>query len=192
MSRIVDNLIAYRILSMLVQNFEDTDAFKLGIIDKNGHALKKSKDLSTEAEKDAYDYLSRLVFTLKKIINKLPGGESKLKSLIAALWLVKEQYQSGSRSTAMLEQKFVSTMKLLDNRVSLVEEELAVKKFLEEDGAVVGGGGGAMPVGGGGAVANVTGAAVATNEPVVKKKDIKKYQGTVARRPALNIKEIKP
>lgn len=191
MSRIVDNLIAYRILSMLVQNFEDTDAFKLGIIDKNGHALKKSKDLTTEAEKDAYDYLSRLVFTLKKIINKLPGGESKLKSLIAALWLVKEQYRSGSRSTAMLEEKFAYVMKVLDNRVSLVEEEILVKKFLEEDGAVVGGVSGAMPVGGGGAPTNNTAGASVT-EPVVKKKDIKKYHGTVARRPALNIKEIKP
>lgn len=181
MSRIVDNLIAYRILSMLVQNFEDTNAFKLGIIDKNGHALKKSKDLTTEEEKDAYDYLARLVFTLKKIINKLPGGESKLKSLIAALWLVKEQYQSGSRSTAMLEEKFASVMRLLDNRVSLVEEEILVKKFLDEEGE-----------GGAGGMANVTGAGVATNEPVVKKKDIKKYQGTVARRPPLIVKEIKP
>jgi hypothetical protein len=33
MSRIVDNLIAYRILKMLVTNFDDTEAFKLGIID---------------------------------------------------------------------------------------------------------------------------------------------------------------
>jgi hypothetical protein len=167
---------------MLVQNFEDSDAFKLGIIDKSGHALKKSKDLTTEAEKDAYDYLSRLVFTLKKIINKLPGGESKLKSLIAALWLVKEHYQSGSRSTAMLEEKFASVMKLLDNRVSLVEEEITVRRFLDEEGE-----GGAV----GGAPTNSTGAAVSTNEPVVKKKDIKKYQGTVTRRPQINIAEVK-
>lgn len=183
MSRIVDNLVAYRILSMLVQNFKDTDAYKLGIIDKNGHALKKSKDLTTEAEKDAYDYLTRLVFSLKKIINKLPGGESKLKSFVAALWLIKEQYRSGSRSTAMLEEKFAYVMKLLDNRVSLVEEEIIVTRFLEEDGVGVGAIGGAP-------TNNTSGASV--NEPVVKKKDIKKYQGTVARRPALNIKEIKP
>lgn len=186
MSRIVDNLIAYRILTMLVQNFEDTDAFKLGIIDKSGHALKKSKDLKTEEEKDAFDYLSRLVFTLKKLINKLPGGESKLKSLIAALWLVKEQYRSGSRSTAMLEEKFATLLKMLDNRVSLVEEEIAVRKFLDEDGAAGGAAGGV-----GGGVANVTGAAVSTNEPVVKKKDVKKYQGTVTRRPQIKIAEIK-
>ena len=91
MSRIVDNLVAYKILSMLVTNFEDTKAYKLNIIDKNGKNLKKASTLKTSEEKDAYTYLTRLVFNMKKIINKI-GGENKLKYLVAALWLVKEQY----------------------------------------------------------------------------------------------------
>lgn len=187
MSRIVDNLIAMRVLYMLVQNFEDTEAYKLGIIDKNGHALKKTKDLKTDAEKDAYDYLSRLVFNLKRLINKLPGGETKIKSLIAALWLVKEQYRTNSRSTAMLEEKFATLMKLMDNRVSLVEEEITVRRFLEEEGE-------GAPVGGAPAnnTSGVAGLSKETGGPVIKKKDIKKYQGTVARRPAPQIAEIKP
>ena len=170
MSRIIDNLIAYRILSMLVTNFEETDAFKLGIIDKNGHALKKVKDLKTEQEKDAYDYLSRLVFTMKKIINKV-GGESKLKSIIAAYWLVKEQYQSDSRSTAMLQEKFDNIMKVLDNNIVLCEEEITVKKFLatlSEEGE-----GGGAPVGGA-PTNNTAGAAV--NEPKISKKEVSKYK----------------
>jgi hypothetical protein len=188
MSRIVDNLIAYRVLSMLVANFEDTDAFKLGIIDKDGHALKKSKDLKTEEEKDAYDYLTRLVFNLKRLINKLPGGETKIKSMIAALWLVKEHYRTGSRSTAMLQEKFATLMKLMDNRVSLVEEEITVRKFLEEDGMGAGAIGGAPTNN----TAGVAGLSKETGGPVIKKKDIKKYQGTVTRRSQLNIPEIKP
>ena len=170
MSRIVDNLIAYRVLKMLVTNFEDTEAFKLGIIDNKGKNLRKTSSLQTTKEREAYTYLNRLVFNVKKIINKLPGGESKLKSLIAALWLVKEQYQSGSRSTAMLQEKFDNIMKLLDNRVSLVEEEIIVKKFLSEEGE--------------GGIANVTGAGVSTDQPKIDKKAIKKYHagqaGTIA------------
>jgi hypothetical protein len=158
MSRIVDNLIAYRILKMLVTNFTDTEAFKLGIIDAKGKNLRKVNTLQTSQEKDAYTYLNRLVFNMKKIINKIPGGENRTKSLIAALWLVKEQYESGDRSTAMMQEKFDNLMKMMDNRVSLVEEEIIVKKFLEEDG-----------------IANVTGAAVSTNEPKIDKKAIKKY-----------------
>lgn len=176
MSRIVDNLIAYRILKMLVTNFEDTEAFKLGIIDAKGKNIRKTSTLQTTQEREAYTYLNRLVFNVKKIINRLPGGESKMKSLVAALWLVKEHYQSGNRSTAMLQEKFDNIMKMLDNRVSLVEEEILVKKFLDEDGAV----------------ANVTGAAVSTNEPKIYPKDVKKYKTGQASTIAGMIRRPKP
>ena len=176
MSRIVDNLIAYRILKMLVTNFEDTEAFKLGIIDKHGKSIRKANTLQTSHERDAYTYLNRLVFNVKKIINRLPGGESKMKSLVAALWLVKEQYQSGNRSTAMLQEKFDNIMKMMDNRVSLVEEEILVKKFLDEDGAV----------------ANVTGAAVSTDQPKIGPKEIKKYKAGQASTIAGMIRRPKP
>ena len=83
MSRIIDNLIAYRILSMLVTPFTDTTAFKLNIIDASGKNLKKASTLKTSEERDAYSYLHRLVFNMKKILLKLPGGDSKIKNLIA-------------------------------------------------------------------------------------------------------------
>ena len=175
MSRIVDNLIAFRILKMLVTNFEDTEAYKLGIIDAKGKSIRKANTLQTSQERDAYTYLNRLVFNMKKIINKIPGGENKIKSLVAALWLVKEHYESGNRSTAMLQEKFDNIMKMMDNRVSLVEEEILVKKFLEEDG-----------------IANVTGAAVSTNEPKIGPKEIKKYKAGQASTIAGMIRRPKP
>ena len=46
MSNTLDNLIAFKVLSMLVTPFEKSDAFKFGIIDKDGKALKKVKDLT--------------------------------------------------------------------------------------------------------------------------------------------------
>jgi hypothetical protein len=163
---------------MLVTNFEDTEAFKLGIIDAKGKNIRKATTLQTAQERDAYTYLNRLVFNMKKIINKIPGGENRIKSLVAALWLVKEQYESGNRSTAMMQEKFDNIMKMLDNRVSLVEEEIIVKKFLDEEG-----------------VANVTGAAVSTDQPKIYPKDVKKYkagQGTtiagMVRRPVPVVK----
>lgn len=139
MSRVVDNLLAFRILYMLVTPFQDTQAFKLGVIDKEGNALLKSSDMSGE-QKDAYSYLHRLVFKLKKLLNKLPGGESKLKNVVAALWLIKENYESQSRSLALIEEKYNSLVEKLDE-VSLIEEEILVKDFFEvlsEDGIVAG------------------------------------------------------
>jgi hypothetical protein len=160
MARLVDNLIAFKILKMMVTPFDQTDAYHLGIIDAHGKTLRKSNTLTTNSEKDAYNYLTRLIFGLKKIINRLPGGESKMKSLIAALWLVKEQYQTNGKMTnAMLEEKFVELLKMMDNRVSLVEEEILVKKFLKDD-----------------APANATGAAVSTDEPKIDPKAAKNYK----------------
>jgi hypothetical protein len=151
MSKIVDNLIAYRILSMLVTPYQDTKAYKLGIIDDKGTTLKKSSSLKTSEEKEAFTYLHRLVFNMKKIINKV-GGESKLKSIIASLWLVREYYETKDRATSLMESRYTRILEALNNDVVLAEEELAVRKFFEE-----------VP-------ANATGSATVTNEPVIKNK----------------------
>ena len=156
MARFVDNVLAYRILSMLVKNFKDTQAYKLGLIDDKGKNLKKPQ---TSKEKDAYTYLHKLVFNMKKIINRLPGGESKLKSVVTALFLIKEYYESGSRTTSLMEDRYKS---LLEMDVSLLEEEMLVEKFMkdmDED-----------------APTNATGVAVSTDRPAIRKKDLKKYQ----------------
>jgi hypothetical protein len=174
MARIVDNMVAYRILKMLVKPFPETDAYRLGIIDAKGKNLRKANTLKTAEELDSYTYLHRLVFNVKKILNRLPGGENRMKSLIAALWLVKECYENGNQSSALMQEKFDNMLKMLDNRVSLVEEEIIVKKFLEEDGMAVGG----APTN------NTSGAAVA--EPKIQPKNVKKYQ-VMARRKPVNV-----
>lgn len=172
MTSTVDNLIAYRVLSMLVKPFDETDAYKLGIIDDTGHNLIKSADFTTQEQKDSYTYLHRLVFNLKKILNKLPGGESKLKNIVAAYFLVKESY--ATRRTTIDEDRLRYVVKLLDEGVILAEEQLVVEEFMMlEDvgaGAVTGGGGAPGPEGFGGAPANITGKGVSTDQPVIRKK----------------------
>lgn len=153
---LVDNAIAFKILKMLVTKFEDTKAFKLGIIDQDG---KKIKDPVTDDEKNAYDLLDKLVFSLKRIIEKLPGGKTKLASLIAAYWLVKEAYETGNRT--QLESRFFRVKDLMEKGVVLVEEELLVKKFVAEElGSVA---------------ANVTDGIQAKNPDAVAKKNVKRY-----------------
>lgn len=166
MSRIVDNAMAIRIVRMLVTNFSDTQAFKLGIIDARGNTLRPSSTLKTSQEKDSFSYLHRLVFNMKKIINRLPGGENSLKSLVGALWLVKEYYESGSRTTSLMESRYKEVVRMLDNNVVLAEEQLIVNKVLAEEGVAAIG---AAPT-------NNTSGPVATQEPKISKKSIKKYQ----------------
>ena len=164
MPAIVDNLIAYRILNMLVTPFDQTNAYKLGIIDEKGANLIKPKNFTTNEQRNAYSYLHRLVFNLKKILNRTPGGESKTKNLVAAFFLIKEAY---NKNAHISESEFHKIITLLDEGYILVEDELYVTQFLKEEGE------------GGGAVAstpaNVTGPGVSTDAPVVKKKKKCKY-----------------
>jgi hypothetical protein len=169
MSRVVDNVLALKIVRMMVTNFTDTPAFRLGIIDANGNTLKPSNTLKSNEEKDAFTYLHRLVFNMKKIINRFPGGENHLKSMVGALWLVKEYYENGSRTTSLMEARYKEVMRMLENNIILAEEQLVVSKVLAEDGMVVG------------APTNNTSGPVATQEPKISKKNIKKYQ-VMARR----------
>ena len=90
MGKFVDSIIAYRILKLLVTPFDQTDAYKLGIIDAKGKELKRMQELNSVNERDAYTLLHRLVFRLKKIIEKVPIDNKKLLSLAAAYALIKE------------------------------------------------------------------------------------------------------
>jgi hypothetical protein len=129
MSQIVDNLIAFRVLRLLTMNFNETAAFKLGIIDDKGNVLKPIKDLRTTEEKDAYSMLHRMVFRLKRILAKAPGGESKLTSFAAAYWLVKESIEN-DKENKNIEHDFLH---LQQTGVLCVEEYLIVKQFMKEN-----------------------------------------------------------
>lgn len=140
MNQLVDNLAAFRILYLLTRQWDQTDAFKLGIVDKDGKQLKTADELTTSEEKDAYNYLTRLVFNLKRLIAKVPGGKSMLGSLVAAYFLIKEGVNNSDLTC--LEEKFIDLMTKLNEGVILVEEEILVLQFLElmnEDGVGVGG-----------------------------------------------------
>ena len=134
----IDNLIAFKILYMLVTPFDKTDAYNLGIIDENGKSLKKVRELKTSQERNAYTALHRLVFNLKRLIARAPGGKSTLVSLIAAYWLIKENESSRYN---VKEEDLINTIDLIESKnICLVEEEIQIASFLkkfEEEGGVI-------------------------------------------------------
>ena len=89
---IIDAYTVYKVIKKLTTDWEDTEAYKHGIIDDRGKVLKKFKELETRKEKDSYTILDRFVFNLKRILEKVPGGRSKLGSYAAAtILLLKEE-----------------------------------------------------------------------------------------------------
>jgi len=90
-----DIIYTLRFLRLLTTPWERTKAYEYGIIDKNGKRLKSFNTNSIQ-DRDAYNnYYTpfiRLVFNVKRLINKLPLGKSRIASYAAALYLLKDKY----------------------------------------------------------------------------------------------------
>lgn len=88
-----DLVYTIRFLKLLVTKFEDTGAYKAGIIDADGNKVKEfSMDTmdNRDAYRSHYTAFHRLVFNLKKLMAKVPGGSSIVARYGAALALIKE------------------------------------------------------------------------------------------------------
>jgi len=119
-STAIDAFITFRFLKLLVTPFNKTEAYKLGIIDERGKVLRKYRTLERIEERQAYTILHRLVFNVKKLIEKVPGGKSRLASYAAALFLIKEHVdQMHDSNGELLEKEFYKYLK--DN--DLIEKE---------------------------------------------------------------------
>ena len=99
LSKAADTVYTLRFLRLLTTPWEETGAFKAGLIDDEGNKIKKP---FTEKEKSVYNVFHRLVFNVKKLINKVPGGKSKIASYAAALYLIKENADLGDKSIEMI------------------------------------------------------------------------------------------
>ena len=92
MGRVIDALIAYRVLKLLVTPFNRTKAFKFGIIDDKRKVLIKSKDLPNSVPKrESYTLLIRFVFNLKRLLSKVGIRGPLGTSAAAALAFFKEE-----------------------------------------------------------------------------------------------------
>ena len=119
MSRAIDLFVTYRFLKLLVTPWKKQEAYKQGIIDDKGKALKKARDLATEAERESFTLLHRLVFNCKRIMGKIPFVRSQLGTYATALFLLKEHYKienlpEGEINKFLMENKLVS----FDNNIS--------------------------------------------------------------------------
>ena len=126
MGRAIDLFVTYRFIKLLVTPFEKQEAYKLGVIDKNGNRIlipgtNKPTILNTIAEKNSYTVLHKLVFNIKKIFGKVPGLRTKLGTYAAALFLLKDTFKEDV-DPKMWEREFLKYLKEnnfeLDNTIS--------------------------------------------------------------------------
>jgi len=138
-SRGADLYFVFRFLRLLTMKYESTSAYKLGIIDKKGKALKRSADLESTKEKAAYTMLHRMVFKIRRILEKTPAG--RFVNYAAALFLLKEQKDARiwtddgymkSKLLEFLETDWEADAKFLKEEVDNMEKK-SFKSFLSEN-----------------------------------------------------------
>ena len=122
MGRAIDLFVTYRFIKLLVTPFEKTEAFKLGIIDKDGNRVLPTtppggvrkvvpEPLVSTEEKNAYTILHKLVFNIKKIFGKVPGLRTKVGTYAAALFLLKDTFKEEVEDPDMFEKEFMKYLK---------------------------------------------------------------------------------
>ena len=128
MGRAVDLFVTYRFIKLLTTPFEKTDAFKLGIIDKDGNRIRKPNSSQVEVElttsqlKNSYTILHKLVYNIKKIFSKLPILKTKIGTYAAALFLLKDTFKEHMQDPDIFEKEFMKFLKennvVLDTEIS--------------------------------------------------------------------------
>lgn len=136
MAGAIDLFMLYQFIKRLATPFNKWRAYELGIIDEKGNILKSSKERTTVKERDAFGKFDLLVLKLKKLLEKIPGGQTRLGSYAAALWLIKEHQEKGVDT--LTEESLVQYMDLAEN---LNINEKFEKEFGEEIANAVGRGG---------------------------------------------------
>lgn len=118
----------YKFLRILTTPWEKMEAYELGIIDENGNILKRTRQLRTSDEKKAYTIFHRLAFNLKKILEKVPLGRTRIASYAAALFLLREH-------TEMTDEQLQAVFDKIDREIEL--PELSESIYIQEDNSLM-------------------------------------------------------
>ena len=164
---VVDLFLVFNFIKRLVSPFTKWEAYKEGIIDEKGNILIKRKDFVKNSQKSAFGIFDQMILNLKKLLGKLPGGQTKLASYASALWLIREQQRIEATNylteESVEEDLEVALERFLSENETLIAE--AAKREIDEEPANAVGGG------------NIAGLGIGPDgEPGVSKKNQKKHK----------------
>lgn len=164
---VVDLFLVFNFIKRLVTPFEKWEAYKEGIIDEKGNILIKRKDFVKNSQKSAFGIFDQMILNMKKLLGKLPGGQTKLASYASALWLIREQQRIEATNylteESVEEDLEIALERFLSENETLIAE--AAKREIDEEPANAVGGG------------NIAGLGIGPDgEPGVSKKYQKKHK----------------
>lgn len=119
---IVDAYLVYSFIRRLITPFDKWDAYKEGIIDAEGNILKQRKNLTKVSERQSFQLFDLLILNIKKSLSKIPGGNTRIATFSAALWLIREHDELLNRSEMLSEEDIESS---LNEYMAVIEESSA-------------------------------------------------------------------
>jgi hypothetical protein len=123
----LDTYIVYKFIRLLTTPWDETEAFRLGVIDASGKLVVDTSRM-TDAQEKSYTLFNRLVFNIKRLIEKVPGGRSKIGTYAAALLLFREQ-MGDDEGVIVLERSFMSYLK----ETKALDADYLTEQYLPEE-----------------------------------------------------------
>lgn len=122
---VLDTYYSFRFIHILTQKWENTDAYRLGIIDAEGNILKTKDQLKTSEEKDAISKFHLLVWNIKRLLDKVPLSKSIIGRFFTALALLKEHTDPFMTDKTLLENTLYNFIKENDTGgIDIVDKKL--------------------------------------------------------------------
>lgn len=95
--------VAIKFVSALVTPFKEWKAYKLGLINADGD---KIRDPATDEERKQFTTWMNLIRNVKRLLVKVPGGQSKIASFAVAYALLKDSIEKEANSKITNEELF--------------------------------------------------------------------------------------
>lgn len=131
---LTSTIAVYLMLKKLMMPFEEWDAYKLHIIDKDG---KKLKHPASSKERESWDMLTRLCWNIKKITTKFVG-KSKFAQYFSCAYLLKDslncyiKINQEKLNETLLSDISYKKQSLINNLIKNVSENVSVRMMIIE------------------------------------------------------------
>jgi hypothetical protein len=124
---LVDTYLAYKFIKLLATPWKKTEAYKLGIIDAKGKRIKTEEaDDAARRAGSKYTNIHKVIFNIKRLVSKVPGGKTRLGGAAAALWLLKEEAKKmGVENANILEDVFLNYLEDNDIKTDGINESFS-------------------------------------------------------------------
>ena len=163
---IVDLFLVFQFIKRLGTPFNEWPAFKLGIIDEKGNQLIKRADFTKRDQKDAFGIFDIMIMKLKRLLEKVPGGATRIGSYAAALYLIKEHDEIQANGDMLTEEQIEEKLNHYMNYANKPDLDSLFESSVDEEAPANSAGGG-----------NIAGIGVGPQgEPGVTPKAMAKYK----------------